>query len=120
MDVTTTQVAAYVGAGAATATGLTALRHGAGGKAMALGVATGVVAGGLQSLVQGATGRSELGWAASAVGGAAAGALIVGSLASPGMSAMRARGIGAVIGGATGVLAPVLAGMVLAQLQPAE
>src|SRR6476660_2189671 len=51
MDVTRTQAAVYVGAGAATATAFTALKHGLAPKALGLGVATGIVAGGTQTLV---------------------------------------------------------------------
>lgn len=117
MEVTRTQAAAYVGAGAATAAALTALRHGGGGKALALGVTTGIVAGALQATTQGATGSSELGWGAATLGGALAGAVLLGGIGGPGLSPIQARGIGAVIGGATGVFAPVIAGMVLAQTQ---
>ena len=118
MDVSTTQAAAYVGAGTATALGFTALRHGANGKALALGAATGLVAGGMQSFVQGKTGSSELGWAAAAATGAVGGALLLGgSFGRTGLTPIQARGIGAGIGLATGIFAPIVAGMVLAQLE---
>jgi hypothetical protein len=118
MEITTNQVAAYVGAGAATGAGFSALRHGVAAKPLALGIATGAIAGGVQSLVQEKTGSSELGWAAAAGTGALAGAALLGGFARPGMSPMQARGIGAAIGGITGILAPIVAGVVLAQLQP--
>lgn len=117
MDVTSTQAVAYVGAGAATGTGVTALRHGSRGTALALGVATGVAAGSAQALVQGSTGSSELGWGAAMLTGAAAGALLLGGIGGPGISPMKARGIGALIGVTTGVFAPIVAGMALAQLE---
>lgn len=117
MEVTTTQAVAYVGAGTATAVGFTALRHGSNGKALALGAATGLAAGGVQSFVQAKTGSSELGWAAAAGTGAVAGALLLGSsFGRPGLTPVQARGIGAGIGLATGIFAPIVAGMVLAQL----
>ena len=119
MDVTRTQAGVYVGAGAATATAFTALKHGVGPKALGLGLATGAAIGVTETLVQGATGSSELGWLAAATGGTAIGAGLLGMMAKDAdMSIGKARGVGAIIGGATGILAPVVAGMVLAQLEP--
>lgn len=120
MEITKSRVAAYVGVGAATGVGFTALRHGVAATPLALGLATGAIAGGVQSLVHEKSGSSELGWGASAGSGIAAGAVLLGGFARPGMSPMQARGIGAVIGGITGVLAPVVAGVVLAQLEPSD
>lgn len=120
MDVTRTQGTAYVAAGAATGAGLAALRHGSRPAAIALGVATGVAAGGVQAWTQGRSGSSELGWGAAMLGGTAAGALLLGGFGGQGVSPLKARGIGALIGGATGVFAPVFAGIALAQLQPAS
>ena len=120
MEISTTQIATYVGAGGAMGAGFSALRHGAKPSAIGLGIATGVAAGGVQSFVQANTGSSELGWLAAMGSGAVAGAALLGGFASPGMSPMKARGIGAAIGLGAGLLAPVAAGIVLAQLQGAK
>ena len=118
LSITPLQGATYVAAGAATAVGFTALRHGSTPKALLLGAATGVVAGAAQSATQAYTGSSELGWAAAAGGGALAGAVMLGGLSrQAGFGPIAARGIGAAIGAATGVFAPIVAGMVLAQIQ---
>lgn len=119
MELTRTQGAIYVGAGIGTAVGFTALRHGGSPKALALGAATGLLTGGVQSFVQARTGSSELGWAAAAGGGAIGGALLLGGLGAAGMSPLKARGIGAAIGVATGVFAPIVGGIVLAQIEKA-
>ena len=110
---------AYVLAGGATAVGFTALRHGSAPKALMLGAATGMVSGIVQSAVQNFTGSSELGWAAAAGGGAVAGAVLLGGLGRAGTTPIAARGIGAAIGAATGVFAPIIAGMALAQIEKA-
>ena len=116
MEISKTRTAAYVGAGAAVGGGFAALRAGGSGKAIGLGVATGVVASAVQSGVEARTGSSELGWAASITGGAIAGALLLKGLAPAGVTPIAARGVGAAIGAAAGLLAPVAAGIVLAQL----
>lgn len=116
MEISPVTIAAYTGAGAATAAGFTALRYGRGPGTLALGAATGLAAGAAQSAVQWKTGSSELGWAAAVGTGALAGGLLLGGLAGPGMSQLKARGVGMAIGGIAGVLAPVVAGMALAQL----
>lgn len=117
MELTRTQAVAYVGAGGAMGAGFAALGHGASPKAIALGAATGIAAGGVQSYVQHASGSSELGWCASIAGGAVAGGLLLAGLAPSGTRPLAARGVGALVGAASGILAPVAAGMVLAQLQ---
>ena len=117
MELTRTQAIAYVGAGGALGAGFAAVRSGTSPRGLALGVVTGVAAGGVQSYVQHATGSSELGWGASLATGAVAGVALLGGLSPAGTRPMAARGIGALIGAATGLLAPVAAGMVLAQLK---
>jgi hypothetical protein len=119
LSITPLQGGAYVVAGGATAVGFTALLHGTAPKALALGAATGIVAGAVQSGVQGTTGSSALGWAAAVGTGAVTGAVLLGPLSRRmGSTPIAARGIGAVIGAATGVFAPIVAGIVLAQVQP--
>jgi hypothetical protein len=118
MEISGTRVATYVGAGAATSVAFTALRHGGSKAPLALGLATGVIAGGVQSLVHEKSGSSELGWVAAVGTGVVAGAVLLGGFGRPGLSPMQARGIGAAIGGVSGLLAPVAAGIVLAQLNP--
>jgi hypothetical protein len=108
---------AYVVAGGATAVGFTALRHGSAPKALMLGAVTGITAGAVQSGVQGMTGSSELGWAAAVGTGAVTGAVLLGPLSRRmGSGPIASRGIGAAIGAATGVFAPIVAGIVLSQL----
>lgn len=116
MEISPVTIAAYTGAGAATAAGFTALRYGRATGPIALGTATGLVAGAAQSAVQWKTGSSELGWAAAVGSGAIAGGLLLGGLAGPGVSPVKAGGVGMAIGGIAGILAPVFAGMALAQL----
>jgi len=117
MGVTKTQAAAYVGAGAVTATAVAALRHGTSPKVLALGAATGIAAGSVETLVQSKTDASELGWIASIGTGAAGGAALLGGLSkAQGFAPMKAYGIGAGLGAAAGVFAPIVAGTVLAQL----
>jgi hypothetical protein len=118
MEISGTRVATYVGAGAATGVAFTAVRHGGAKAPLALGLVTGAITGGVQSFVHEKTGSSELGWLAAVGTGVVSGALLLGGFARPGMSPMQARGIGAAIGGVSGLLAPVAAGIVLAQLQP--
>lgn len=117
MDISRTQVGAYVGAGVTLGAGFTALRSTA-PKALALGAATGLVAGAAQSFVHDRTGSSELGWGAAALAGAGTGALLLRGSVGHGLSPLKAGGIGAGIGLATGVFAPIVAGVLLAQLQP--
>ncbi|MCW2921167.1 MAG: hypothetical protein JWL76_1041 [Thermoleophilia bacterium] len=116
MEISKTRAAAYVGAGAAVGGGFAALRAGGSVTAIGLGVATGIVASGVQTAVEAKTGSSELGWGASITGGAVAGAFLLKGLAPAGLSPIAARGVGAAIGAAAGLLAPVAAGIVLAQL----
>ncbi len=118
MEITKTRAAAYVGAGAAVGGGFAALRAGGSGKAIALGVASGVVAAGVQTAVEARTGSSELAWGASILGGAAAGALLLRGLAPAGISPIAKSGVGAAIGAGAGLLAPVAAGILLAQIAP--
>lgn len=120
LQLTPVQGAAYVFAGGATAMGLTALRHGSAPKALALGAATGIATAAAQSATQAFTGSSELGWLAATGTGALAGAILLGGLGSSGVTPIAARGIGAAIGAATGVFAPVIAGIGLAQLEKPE
>jgi hypothetical protein len=84
---------------------------------MVLGVTTGIAVGSAQSYVQGATGSGELGWAAAVGAGALTGGVVLGSLRGSSASPMRARGMGMMMGAATGVFGPIAAGIVLAQSQ---
>jgi hypothetical protein len=120
LSITPTQGAAYVVAGGVAGTAFTALRHGTSPKVLLLGAATGLVSGSVQSMVQATTGSSELGWAAAAGTGAVAGAVLLGPLSrASGATPLAARGIGALIGAAGGVFAPIAAGIILAQIQKA-
>jgi hypothetical protein len=118
MQIDATRTVAYVGAGAAVGGGFAALRAGGSAKLVAMGVATGVAAGAAQTLVHEGTGSSELGWLGSIGTGAVAGAVLLPGLTPGARSPLAARGIGAAIGAGAGLLAPVVAGMVLAQLRP--
>lgn len=119
MEIDVTRSAVYVGAGAAVGGGFAALRAGGGNHGLiGLGVATGIAAGAVEAAVHEKTGSSELGWLASIGTGAATGALLLGGLAPPALSPIRARGVGAAIGAGAGLLAPVVAGIVLAQIRP--
>ncbi len=117
MEIDVTRSAAYVGAGAAVGGGFAALRAGRDGGAIGRGVATGVLAGSVQSYVTERTGSSELGWLAAIGSGAATGAVLLSGLAPATLGPMGARGFGAAVGATTGLLAPVVAGMVLAQFR---
>lgn len=116
LEISKTRAAAYVGAGAAVGGGFAALRAGGSPKIIGLGVATGVAASAVQSAVEAKTGSSELAWGASITGGAVAGAFLLTGLAPIGLTPIAQRGVGAAIGAAAGLLAPVAAGIVLAQL----
>ncbi|MCB0879488.1 MAG: hypothetical protein KDC46_11000 [Thermoleophilia bacterium] len=120
MQVDRTQTMLLAGAGAGMGVGFTALRHGASPKALALGLATGVVASAANSYTQSSTGVPEFGLAASILGGAASGALLLGGagMPHPGATPLASRGLGAVIGAAAGLLGPIAAGIVLAQIRP--
>lgn len=117
MDVNSTQAIAYVGAGGLVGGGLAAVRHGVHPLPVALGLTTGLIAGGVQTAVQSSTGSSELGWGAAFGSGTVAGAVLLGGLAHEGTTPFRARAVGAGIGAATGLFAPIAASIVLAQLQ---
>lgn len=116
MEIAKTRAAAYVGAGAVVGGGFAALRAGGSGKVIGLGIATGIAASAIQVAVEARTRSSELGWGASITGGAFAGAFLLTGLAPIGLTPIAQRGVGAAIGAAAGLLAPVAAGIVLAQM----
>ena len=118
MEMSNSRAIAYVGAGAAVGGGFSALRGGMHGRVIALGAATGAASAGVQTAVEAKTGSSVLGWGAAIGGGAFAGALLLRGLAPPTFTPIAQRGVGAAIGAVTGLLAPIAAGMVLAQLAP--
>ncbi len=116
MEISKSRAAAYLGAGAAIGGGFAALSGS--GTMIVLGAATGIVAGTVQTAVETATGAGELGWGASIATGAVAGAFLLKGLASAALTPIAQRGVGAAIGATAGMLAPVAAGMVLAQFSP--
>jgi hypothetical protein len=119
MEIDVARTAVYVGAGGAVGGGFAALGSSGSKVTVGLGIATGVLAGGVQTFVHERTGSSELGWLAAIGSGSAAGAVLLGGMAKAGATPIAARGVGAAIGGTIGILAPVVAGMVLAQLREA-
>lgn len=118
MEISKTRIAAYVGAGATVGGGFAAIGAGRSPRVIALGVATGVAAAAAHTAVESQIGANGLGVGASLLTGAAMGALLLRGIASPNLSPIAQRGIGAAIGATVGVLAPVAAGILLAQVAP--
>ncbi len=117
MEIDGTRAGLYVGFGALTGISFTAVRHGFNPKALALGAATGILAGAAQAGVEQLSGSGGKGMAASTAVGALVGAALLGRVSTTGAAA--SYGKATVIGAAAGLLGPIAAGMVLAQVQPA-
>lgn len=118
MEISKSRIAAYVGSGAAVGGLVGAAR---GPRAIAFGIATGAAAGAVHSMVENQTGPGLRAWGASIAGGAVAGALLLSGFAPSSMlKPLSQRAFGAGLGATAGLFAPVVAGVLLAQLGSGE